>query len=112
MPTRQRHLQRQPLGKFLQHGHGLTAKSCHRADATEQLDHQNPLAGFAKAIAVAQELVDPAGDLQREGGGQGWNRMGSGNHEAIALPIRQHRQFGQQRIQCVLHRIQHVAHFQ
>ncbi|MNJ56413.1 hypothetical protein D3C77_519560 [compost metagenome] len=35
MPARQWHLQRQPLGKCLQHGHGFSAKGCHRTDTTE-----------------------------------------------------------------------------
>ena len=112
MPARQGHLQRQALGKTLQHRHGVRAERRHGADPAEQLHHQYTLAGFGQALPVAQQLIDPAGDLQPEGGRQSGNRVGPGDHQRVTVRIGQGRQLAQQSLQGLIHRIKHIAHLQ
>ena len=112
VPTRQRHVQRQPPREAFEQEHGLVAEGGHRAHAAEQLHHQDPLARLAQAFAVTQQLVDPAGHLQPEGGRQRRDRVGPGDHQRIAGPARQHREPVQEDVQRPLRFIQHIAHFQ
>ena len=67
---------------------------------------------LAQAFAVTQQLVDPAGHLQPEGGRQRWIEWVLATISALQGPARQHREPVQEDVQRPLRFIQHIAHFQ